>query len=357
MSALNAYAPGMFPGDWQHRYLALIFGSEKVVPVDLVNPMLSNLQPSITLTQYVNATPFSLAISSNQLFALIGDGKFGVGDEASSLTVIDLRRPMRPTVGVTVSVAGAGTFGALQGIAITPDNLVAYAIVMASTGGDIVVPFDLSDLSSPVAQTPVLCNAEPSSVSISSDGSFAIITNYSLGKITPFSLASPLTPIAQASVSVATHLKGGAIAPNDTFALVCSNNGNSVWSIDLTNPLLPNIGGAVAVGSLPETIAIAPDNTFAVVANFGDNTISVLSLAVPLAPVVIATVSVDWKPIGVSYTSDGRIALVELMLQFPFQSGIVSVDMTNPSLPIVGRRVTFGDTNAVGQNGNFIFGH
>ena len=121
-------------------------------------------------------------------------------------------------------------------------------------------------------------------ITLSGDGNFAYVANYSANTVSMFSRNS--TTGALASLSPATVTAAGAffvaLSPDGTSAYV-SNSPSGGTAISLfsrnttTGQLTPMATPTVSTGSQPYGIVVSPDNAFVYVVNFGSSTVSMFS--------------------------------------------------------------------------------
>lgn len=203
-----------------------------------------------------NAGPAGIAISPDGKTAYVTDAG-APGTIGDTVVPIDLAtdKPMAP---VTV---GYGP----QGIAVTPNGQRAYvadagAVVKGQTGsyGSTVTPIDLETMK---ALAPIKVGNVPIAVTITPDGSTALVANLNSGSVSPIDIANDT---AGAPISLVGGPIAIAVASSDpTVAWVAdSTSGASatgnVTPIDLSND---TAGAPIAVGKNPQDIAAAPDGS------------------------------------------------------------------------------------------------
>jgi len=151
---------------------------------------------------------------------------------------------------------------------------------------------------------------QPSSVSVSPDGSKVYITNYSGHSLTVLNAETNIVE-EQISLLVGLNPTDIAITPDGTKAYVVNSGSNNVSVIDLS-PGSPPEGHQhlkfIDVGPSPHAIVITPDGNKAYVTNTNDNTVSVIDLTTD--EITGTPIDVGTEPYGIDISPDGSEVLV-----------------------------------------------
>jgi DNA-binding beta-propeller fold protein YncE len=179
-------------------------------------------------------------------------------------------------------------------------DLIAYVAV--SNGK--LVPVDVT---TGVAEAPLLIDPAPTSIAITPNGSYAYVGDGDTGTVTPINLATGAvgTPNQVASQAGVTAL---ALTPSGAILLaVVEPTGYDTGSVVPITLASGAMGAPIPVGAAPVAIAVTPDGGTAYVVNAGDSTITPITLAgdTPGTPI-----SVGVNPIGIAITPSGSTAYV-----------------------------------------------
>jgi YVTN family beta-propeller protein len=234
-----------------------------VTPVDLLTG-----RPGKPI--HVGGGPAGIAITPDNKMAYVTDaGSAPLGD---TVTPIDLKthRVLR-----AIKV-GLGP----QGIAITPDGKTAYvanagAIVTGQTGaiGHTVTPINLVTKR---ALTAINVGNAPIAIAISGDGSTAFVTNSYSGSVSPISVAANVagTPIEmvgspQAIVNI----------PKKNQMLIANAATTGADNLTTIAVATESAGASITVPSNPTSLAITPDGKTAWVVSNGTKALVSVDLA------------------------------------------------------------------------------
>ena len=238
------------------------YTSNTVTPIDLAT---GRARCQIHLAS--NAGPAGIAITPDGTTAYVTDAG-APGTLGDTITPIDLATD-KTEAPITV---GSGP----QGIAITPNGQRAYvadagAVVSGQTGtyGSTVTPVDLK---SKTALSPIKVGNAPIAVTITPDGSTALVANLNSGSVSPIDIANDTagSPISVEGAPIAIAVS----ASDPTTAFVAdsmsaqSSTGN-VTPIDLSTD---TAGAPIVVGKNPQAIAMSPDGTTAWVVCYDSET-------------------------------------------------------------------------------------
>ena len=190
-------------------------------------------------------------------------------------------------------------------VAITPDG--AWGLV-TNSGNDTVSVVDLAARAE-MATIPV--GDHPYGVAITPDGTWALVTNRADDTASVVDLA---TQTEVATIPVGDYPYGVAITPGGAWALVTNRADDNVSVIDLATPTEM---ATIPVGNAPSGVAITPDGTTALITNWDNDNVSVFDLGTRTQ---VAIIPVGNKPDGIAITPDGAIALVA-----NYNDGTVSV--------------------------------
>lgn len=247
-------------------------------------------------------------------------------DEVAFYSLAD---PARPRLIGALPLANS-IVGPPTNIAVTPDQklaLVANALRSEplAEGGWKAVPADevhVVDLSGPqpVLLKSLKVGSQPSGLSISRDGSFALVANRDGRSISVLRLHGADSVVVQ-TLPMTDSVTSVAITPDGRSALATKFAAHKVAQLSISPELqLTDSGRDLPVGLFPWTVTIAPDGATALVTNIGANaasdghakTVSVIDLkAVPVR--VVRHVSVGDAPEGVAYSPDGALAAVTIL--------------------------------------------
>ncbi len=200
---------------------------------------------------------------------------------------------------IVVVAVSAGPWGASAQIAVSAQDGKAVLddgrnTVPANPAADNVVVIDLEASPPKILaeiKAPTSVVGPPSSVAISRDAAFAIVTAASkidpadAKKLVPHNAVSVIDlksspPAVIATLEAGAGAAGVAIHPSGTLALVANRSEGTVSVFTISGKTLTP-AGKVALGdakSGPSAVAFAPDGKTALVTRDGDHRISVLSI-------------------------------------------------------------------------------
>ena len=167
--------------------------------------------------------------------------------------------------GCPSSGGGDGGFGT-EGVQVAyvantgPNELSAYTINGAGALVDVGT-FPLADI--------------PSSIAVSSNGSFAFVaTNDGIYAFTVNAATGTLTQVANSPFSSGGDFNAVTVSPNNRFLYAANNSGTvSAYTINGATGAL-NVVGAIAAGTTPSGMAVSPNGSFLYVSNQGSNNVS-----------------------------------------------------------------------------------
>ena len=174
--------------------------------------------------------------------------------------------------------------------------------------------------------TTVAVGLQPSSVSISPDGSYALVTNRSDGTLSVLGVTETSlqererVTVAKPEDSLA-HVE---ISPDGKLGLVTLNKANEVLLLSLDLQGHPTVIDRVSKGSGPYAARFLPDGRGAAIANVVSNEVVFLSIK-PDGFQVIESVQVGWIPEGIDVSPDGEWIAVSCV------EGGNQTDKTHPS--------------------------
>ena len=158
-----------------------------------------------------------------------------------------------------------------------------------------------------VVGTPITVGTQPESITFSTDGSKAYVTNYGSNSVSVIDTGT--ARVVSTITNVGSNPRGIAYVQtangprvyvlNRTAGTVSVINANTNTLVD-TNP--------IRVGTNPEQIAVSPDGSQVYVTNSGSNSVSVINTATNT--LVGEAIPVGSTPMGVTVSPDGSILYV-----------------------------------------------
>ena len=239
--------------------------------------------------------------------------------------IIDLKQsPVRVMAEINVP---ASVVGPPLSVAITPDEglaLITSAMKIDPADPTKQIPdnrMSVLDLraSPPTVIATLETGKSPAGLSITRDGSLALVANRAEGTVSVFTISGQtVTPAGKVAIadekSGVSHV---AISPDGKMGLVTRDGDHriSVLSIDGTN--VQYTKRDLSAGLRPYGLDISPRGDIAVVANIGTgsgdaDTISIIDLRAKPARVV-NTVTVGQTPEGIKLSPDGSLCAVVVM--------------------------------------------
>jgi len=231
----------------------------------------------------------------------------------NSISVIDLNRyPPRVvgTVQAPVSMIGPPT-----AVAVARDE--SYAIVTASQKldpadstklvlDDKVSVIDLTDPSRPTVVQSLTAGAGATGVSISRDGTLALVASTGEGTISIYTIAGKrLTPAGKLQLDPQPGPVDVAISPDGKTALVTQRRGDSIWRLAIDGTRVTNTGVTYPTGGNPYGVVFSRDGAFAYNTNLLGRPLPPGAPTGPTAPPRIGTVTaIDLRTNTVANTID-----------------------------------------------------
>ena len=272
--------------------------------------------------------PGWLAVSANDNKVVLINGVATVvkNPQPDTLAIVDLAQSP-PRLIAEIDVPAATVLGPPATVALTPDESLALigsgmrinpADPTKQVNDNRVTVVDLK-ANPPRVLGTVVAGAQPTGISVTPDGTLALVTNRAEGTVSVFSInGNTLTKTG--TVKVADEKSGTShvvITPDGKTALVTRDNDHfiSVLSIDKGN--VEYAKRDISAGVRPYGITMNPNGSNAIVANIGRgggdaDSVSVIDLtSKPYR--VVNTVSVAQTPEGISYSPDGRYVAVVSM--------------------------------------------
>ncbi|MEO8154404.1 MAG: YncE family protein [Rhizobacter sp.] len=257
----------------------------KAVPADeLFVVSLTGPTPVLTQTLKVGRQPSGIAISRDGRFALVANRD----SKSLSLLTID-----HGVVTVADTIATTDTVAA---IAISPDG---HRAIATKTSSHKVALFAIDDKLKLTPERELWVGLFPWNVSISPDGSVALVNNIGNGGQSDGSAKTvsvidlkAAVPYVREHVSVGDAPEGVAVSPRGDFAAVTILQGSydapaSAWyrhelgqaTLLSITPGAVRVINSVDVGAFPEGIAFGPDGRTLYVGNYMSHSISILKVA------------------------------------------------------------------------------
>ncbi len=203
--------------------------------------------------------------------------------------------------------SGGGGEGGFEGGAVPvayvvssgPNEVKAYTIGAAGTLAD--------------AGTVSLTTDVPSSIAVSSNGSFAFVaTNGGIYAFTISAVTGALTSVTGSPFSSASTFNAVTVSPNNRFLYAANNNGTiSGYGINGATGALTVVGAPIAAGTTPSGVAVSPNGSFLYVSNQGSNNVSVFSINGTTGQLsIVETDSAGTAPSGVTIEPNGQFLYV-----------------------------------------------
>lgn len=272
----------------------------------------------------VDAGHAQIAVSANDGKQVLDDGAqvAPANPLPDSVSLIDLSASPPRTVGeiaVPTSVIGPPS-----SVAVSPDG--AFALVTSARRIDpadptAIAPDDVVsviDLKTQKVTATLRAGAGASGVSINRAGTLALVANRAEGTVSVFTLAGGVaTPAGKVRVGDPDSSPAMVIFfDNDRRALVSRDHDHRIVQLSIEGANVTLTPVSLAAGLRPYQIDTDGPRRFAVSGNIGGggrdiDTISLIDL-VPAVPVVVDTVAVGLTPEGLKMSPDGRYVAVNV---------------------------------------------
>jgi DNA-binding beta-propeller fold protein YncE len=257
-------------------------------------------------TQARFSQPCDVSVSPDGTFALVTDRE-NVRIRRVSIATGSVTTLAGSVVGYADGVGTQAAFNSPSGVSISPDGTFALVAdggnnrirrVSIATGNVTTLAGSVRGYADGVGTQASF--RYPYGVSISPDGTFALVADGGNNRIRRVSIATgSVTTLAGGSVQgyadgVGTQASfdnpsGVSISPDGTFALVADHNNHRIRRVSIATGNVTTLAGSVdgyadGVGtqasfSYPYGVSISPDGTFALVADYFNNRIRKISLA------------------------------------------------------------------------------
>jgi len=231
------------------------WGSHNVTPINLATGKAGKAIG-------VGLHPDAIAITPDGTTAYVAN--FG----SSSVTPINLaKNKAGSSIGIDTS-AHPGSSTHPDAIAIAPLGSPVY--VTSQTWGNVV---EIDTFNNKVQGTPKGVNRDPTSFTISPDGTTGFVTNFSNDTVTPITMT---TEARRPAIPVGAFPRDLAVAPGGEVAYVSDFGQNLVTPV---NTVTGTAGTAIFAGTSPMGLAVTPDGSTVYVANSGSNTVTPIDTA------------------------------------------------------------------------------
>jgi DNA-binding beta-propeller fold protein YncE len=290
-------------------------------------PGMSALLALAALPLLTSAAFAQIAVSANDNKVVNVDGVNQVvqNPPPDTATIIDLGASPPKIIGEVQ--AGASVVGVPQSVAIAPDESIA--LVTAATKIDPADPkktipdnkLAVIDLkaSMPAVVATLEVGSGPSGVSISPDGTLALVANRGEGTVSILSISGKtLTPVSKIQLGDAksgpSHV---AFTPDGKRALVTRDGDHRVSILSVDGTKVEDTKQYMVGGFRPYSLSISPKGDVAVFGNQGGgqgdiDVINVVDLKAN-PPRIVDTISVGQTPEGVAMSPDGSHVAVTVM--------------------------------------------
>ncbi len=253
--------------DGEMAYVAN-WGSNSVTPIDLATGA-----PERAIA--VGLRPDAIAITPDGTTAYVAD--FG----SSSVTPINLAKGAADKAIVLNPLSAAYPNDHPDAIAVNPLGDLVY-VMSQNLGLASTIYVSSNTVDNANAAAP---GVDPTSFTISPDGTTGYATNESRDTVTPIDMA---TGAAGAPIGVGVFPRDVAFSPDGSTAYVSNFGGDSIRAIGVTER---RTGAPVAVGTAPMGLALTPDGSMLYVADSGSNTVTPVTTATesPGTPIAVGT--------------------------------------------------------------------
>jgi DNA-binding beta-propeller fold protein YncE len=340
--------------------------------------------------------PIEVSVSSDGSYALVADtDNHLIRQIVLSTASVSTLAGRASTSGSTNGVGSNALFNLPRGVSVSSDG--SYALV-ADRGNHLIRQIILSTATVSTLAGLVLSAGStngvgsdarffyPIEVSVSSDGSYALVadTDNHLIRQIVLSTASVSTLAGRASTSGSTngvgsnarflYPQGVSVSSDGSYAVVIDSNNHLIRKIVLSTASVSSLAGlALSAGSTngvgsdarfyyPRGVSVSSDGSYALVADTDNNLIRQIILSSAsvstLAGLVLSPGSTNGVgsnalfnlPRGVSVSSDGSYALVADRDNHLIRKIILSTASVSS---LTGLNSTSGSTNGVGSNARF----
>lgn len=244
---------------------------------------------------------------------------------ADTLAIIDLAANP-PKLKAEIAVPGS-VVGPPVSVAMTPDGRLALVTAnqkpdpadpSKAVNNNVLTVVDLAAEPPKVIAT-LQTGAAPAGLSISPDGTLALVANRAAGTVSAFRIQGGEVT-ASGTVTVGPPTSGVshvAFLPDGKTALVTRDNDHTISVLKIDGATVTKTDRDLAPGQRPYGMAIAPNGAWAVVANIGRglgdaDTVSLIDLArEPYR--VVDTITVGQTPEGIMTAPDNRHVAVTVM--------------------------------------------
>jgi DNA-binding beta-propeller fold protein YncE len=265
-----------------------------------------------------------IAVSANDGKQVLDDGEQVVPAHAApdSVSIIDLSVSPPRIVGEVA--APTSVIGPPSSVAVTPDG--AFALVTSARKIDPadptrIVPDDVIsviNLKTLKVTATLRAGAGASGVSINRAGTLALVANRAEGTVSVFTLAGGVvTPAGKVKVGDPDSSPAMVIFfDGDRRALVSRDRDHKIVQLTVDGANVTATSVTLAAGLRPYQIDTDGPRRFAVSGNIGGgghdvDTVSLIDLA-PAVPRVVDTVAVGLTPEGLKMSPDGRYVAVNV---------------------------------------------
>lgn len=260
-----------------------------------------------------------VVIVGNDSKARVVDGALEVHPDApQTVSVIDVSG-LHPRLRATVDVPNS-IFGPPTNLAVAPDGSIALVAeaVKPNAAGDGFEPSDkvhVLDLEGePEVIDTVSVGRQPSGMSISPDGTLALVANRAESGLSVLAIDGKQVRF-QGKVETSEPVTHVVFTPNGERALATNFTTHQVTLLDV-NGIEVSETGTLPVGRYPYNADIAPDGSIALVANTGaggrsdgnTDTVTVIDLQAE-PPRVTDHVAVADAPEGIAISPTGNLAV------------------------------------------------
>jgi DNA-binding beta-propeller fold protein YncE len=268
-----------------------------------------------------------LAVSANDNKIVLVDGTPTVVQNPAPDTVAIIDLGANPPRLLHEFYARTSVVGPPLSVAVAPDE--SFALVTGamkldpSQPGRLTPDNKLSVISlqsrPPVVMAELEAGLGAAGVSITRDGTLALVANRNEGSVSVFRVrGSVLTKLGTVAVGNAdSGVAHVAIAPDGRSALVTRDGDHTISTLAIDGERVSNAERDFGVGLKPYGLVIAPDGRHAVVAHLGlgrgdNDTISLIDLTLR-PPRVVETYTVGQTPEGIALSPDGKLLAVVTM--------------------------------------------
>jgi len=271
------------------------------------------------------ATELAISVNDNKAVLVNGVVTVVANPAPDTLSIIDLAAS--PPKLVNEIAVPASVVGPPVSIAMTPDQRLALitanqridpANPARTINGNTLSVVDLT-ATPPKLVATLETGAGPAGLSISPDGTLALVANRAAGTVSAFRIqGGEVTAAGTIEVGPATSgVSHVAFTPDGRHALVTRDNDHTISVLRIEGGRAVKTDRDLAPGQRPYGLAIAPNGAWAVVANIGRglgdaDTVSLIDLSrEPFR--VVDTITVGQTPEGIMTAPDNRHVAVTVM--------------------------------------------